>query len=120
MQLFNNAVSKFQKGYDVVCRLYTGTAKRESLDYYMNDAFFIRKDKVKEMFEKETMKQIIIGNFCEKEFTRIIKNSKVFSIPYYLHSTHKDSELGFHHILNYDIGNIPLWDKSNLTEILNL
>jgi len=120
MRLFDNAVSKFKNGYEVVCRLYTGTAKGEALDYYMNDAFFIKKNKVKEIFGNVEKKQIIIGNFCEKEFTTIIKNYKVFSIPYYLHSTHKDSELGFHHILNYNIGNIPFWDKSNMDVILSL
>ena len=60
------------------------------------------------------MKTIGAGNFCEKEFTNIIKDHKVFSIPYCHHSTHKDSELGFYHILNYDIGDIPFWDKSNI------
>lgn len=120
MRLFDNAISKFKNGYEVVCRLYTGTAKGEALDYYMNDAFFIKKNKVKEIFGNTEKKQIIIGNFCEKEFTTIIKNYKVFSIPYYLHSTHKDSELGFHHILNYNIGNIPFWDKSNMDMILSL
>ena len=45
---------------------------------------------------------------------------KTSHLPYYLHSTHKDSELGFHHILNYDIGNIHFWDKKNIDEIYNL
>jgi hypothetical protein len=120
INLFNNAVSKFKQGYDIVCRLYTGTKKGEPLDYYMNDAFYIRKSIVKELFANETMKPILPGNFCEKEFTRIIKDSKIFSIPYYLHSTHKDSELGFYHILNYHNGNIPFWDKSNIEKIYNL
>ena len=120
INLFNNAVNKLQRGNDVVCRIYTGTKKGESLDYYMNDAFFIKKNKVKEIFGKTEMKTISIGNFCEKEFTSIIKDYNVFAIPYYLHSTHKDSELGFHHILNYDIGNIHFWDKKNIDEIYNL
>lgn len=120
INLFNNAINKFQRGYDVVCRVYTGTKKGEPYDYYMNDAFLIKKNKVKEIFGNTSMKQIISGNFCEKEFTNIIKDYNVFSIPYYQHSTHKDSELGFYHILNYEIGNIPFWDKSNIQEIYNL
>jgi FkbM family methyltransferase len=119
INLFNNAINKFQKGYDIVCRIYTGTKKGETLDYYMNDGFYIRKKIIKKIFEQESMKSILPGNFCEKEFTRIITGSNIFSIPYYLHSTHKDSELGFYHILNYDIGNIPFWDKSNIEEILS-
>ena len=59
------------------------------------------------------------GNWCEKEFTNIIKNYNIFHIPYYNHSTYKDSELGFYHILNYDTG-IPFWDKKNKEEILKL
>lgn len=121
LRLFEHAKNKIiSGGYDIVCRIYTGTKKGESLDYYMNDAFFIKKNKVKEIFEKEQMKTIFVGMFCENEFTRIIKKYNIFSIPYYLHSTHKDSELGFHHILNYHIGDIPFWDKSNIHDILSL
>jgi hypothetical protein len=120
MSLFNNSVSKFGKGYDIVCRKYTGTQKGEPLDYYMNDGFLIKKNKIKEIFGNSCMKTIGPGNFCEKEFTNIIKDHKVFSIPYCYHSTHKDSELGFYHILNYDIGDIPFWDKSNIEDIYML
>jgi hypothetical protein len=120
MVLFNNALSKFKKGYDIVCRLYEGTKKGESRDYYMNDAFFIKKNKIKEIFGNSNMMTMYPGMFCEGEFTKIIQNFKIFYIPYYNHSTHKDSELGFYHILNYDIGNIPFWDKSNIKEICNL
>jgi hypothetical protein len=118
--LFNNSVNKFQRGCDVVCRVYTGTKLGEQYDYYMNDAFLIKKNKVKEIFRNTAMKQIEIGNFCEKEFTTIIQKYKIFAIPYCYHSTHKDSELGFYHILNYNIGNIPFWDKKNIQEILDL
>jgi hypothetical protein len=120
IRLFNNSLSKFNKGVDIVCRKYAGTQKGESLDYYMNDAFFIKKNKIKEIFGNANMMIIHIGMFCENEFTKIINKYNIFSIPYHSHSTHKDSELGFHHILNYNIGNIPFWDKSNINEILNM
>ena len=120
INLFNNAMSKFHRGYDVVCRKYEGTKKGESLDYYMNDGFLIKKNKIKEIFGGCVLKTIHTGNFCENEFTNIIKNYKVFSIPYHSHSTHKDSELGFYHILNYNIGNIPFWNKSNILELYEM
>jgi hypothetical protein len=120
LSLFNNSVSKFNKGVDIVCRIYEGTKKGEPLNYYMNDAFFIKKNKVKEIFNDSKMMTIHPGMFCEGEFTKIIKQHKVFAIPYYSHSTHKDSELGFYHILNYGIGDIPFWDKSNIEEIYNM
>jgi len=120
INLFNNSISKFNKDVDIVCRRYEGTKKGETMDYYMNDAFFIKKNKIKEIFGECQLKTIHIGMFCENEFTKIIEKFKVFYIPYYNHSTHKDSELGFHHILNYDIGNIPFWDKSNIQEIYNM
>jgi len=118
IQLFNNSLKKLNQGYDIVCRKYMGTMKGESLDYYMNDAFLIRKRKINEIFGKYSQQTIHVGMFCENEFTKIIQNYNVFSFPYYLHSTHKDSELGFYHIINYDIGNIPFWDKSNIEDIL--
>jgi len=117
--LFNNSVNKFQRGYDIVCRVYAGTKNGDTLDYYMNDGFLIKKNKVKEIFGNTKMKEILPGNFCEKEFTSIIQNHKVFAIPYWTHSTHKDSELGFYHILNYYVG-VPFWDKKNIKEILDL
>jgi hypothetical protein len=120
IDLFNNSVRKLKQGYDVVCREYTGSKKGESMDYYMNDAFLIKKNKVKDIFGNSCMKTIGPGNFCEQEFTTIIKDHNVFSIPYWNHSTHKDSELGFYHILNYNIGDISFWDKSNIEDIYNL
>lgn len=120
INLFNNSISKFNKGVDIVCRKYEGTKKGESLDYYMNDAFLIKKNKIKDIFGNTDMMTIHIGMFCENEFTKIIKNYNVFSFPYHNHSTHKDSELGFHHILNYDIGDIPFWNKSNIYELFKM
>jgi hypothetical protein len=117
--LFNNSVNKFQRGYDIVCRIFKGKILGHNLDYYMNDGFLIKKNKVKEIFGNTTMKEILPDNFCEKEFTSIIQNHKVFAIPYWTHSTHKDSELGFYHILNYYVG-VPFWDKKNIKEILDL
>ena len=45
--LLRNALKMFQRGYDVVCRIYMGTKKFETYDYYMNDAFLIKKKKSK-------------------------------------------------------------------------
>jgi len=118
--LFNNSISKFNRGYDIVCRKYIGTQKGEPIDYFMNDGFFIKKKKIKTIFGNCHMKTIHIGMFCENEFTKIIQDYNVFSIPYCHHSTHKDSELGFYHILNCDIGNIKFWDKSNIQEIFDM
>jgi hypothetical protein len=86
----------------------------------MNDAFFIRKQKINEIFGNANTMTMYTGMFCEGEFTKIIEKFKILSIPYSKHSTYKDSELGFHHILNKDIGNIPFWDKSNIQEIYDL
>jgi hypothetical protein len=120
INLFNNSLSKFNKGVDIVCRKYEGTKKGESLDYYMNDAFFIKKNKIKEIFGKKNMMTIHVGMFCENEFTKIISNYNICSFPYHDHSIHKDSELGFYHILNYNISNITFWDKSNINELFEM
>lgn len=119
MLLFNNSVKKIRNGYDIVCRKYCGS-KIGDRDYYMNDAFLIKKHKIQEIFGNSHMMTIYPGMWCEAEFTKIIKDFDIFSIPYWDHSTHKDSELGFYHILNCDIGNIPFWDKKNIEYILNL
>jgi hypothetical protein len=116
IDLFNNSVSKFNKGYDVVCRQYAGTKKGDSVDYYMNDAFLIKKNKVREIFGNSCMKTIHPGNCCELEFTNIIKKFNIVSFPYFDHSTYGDSELGFHHIIKVNIG-IPFWDKKNINEL---
>jgi hypothetical protein len=121
IELFNHSINKIKNGYDIVCRLYNGSKNgNNDRDYYMNDVFLIKKNKIKEIFQNTSMKKIEIGNWCENEFTNIIKNYNIFHIPYYKHSSHKDSELGFYHILNYDIGDIPFWDKKNKEEILKL
>jgi len=122
IDLFNNSINKFKKGVDIVCRKYEGTKKGEALDYYMNDGFLIKRNKVKEIFENTNMMTTddINKSFCENEFTKIISKYNVFSIPYHSHSTHRDSELGFYHILNYDIGDIPFWDKSNINSLYML
>lgn len=119
LDLFNNSVTKFERGYDIVCRVYE-CSKIGEKNYYMNDAFLIKKRKVNEIFANTELLTDISQSFCEREFTKIIENSNIFSIPYYEHSTHKDSELGFYHILNYDIGDIPFWDKSNIEEIYKM
>ena len=121
INLFNNSVSKFNKGVDIVCRKYEGTKNGQLLDYYMNDVFFIKKNKIKPIFGDKNMMILndIEITFCENEFTKIISNSNIFSIPYHNHSTHKDSELGFHHIINYYPG-IPFWNKLNIEEIYNM
>lgn len=119
LTLLNNAINKFKKGFDIVCRKYEGTKNGEKFDYYMNDAFLIKKNRIKEIFGKSKMKTIYSGMFCEYEFTQIIQSFKIFYIPYHSHSTHKDSELGFYHILNKNIRNIPFWDKSNINDIIN-
>jgi len=119
LSLFNNSLSKFKKGIDIVCRIYKGTEIGEKLDYYMNDAFFIRKQKINEIFGNTNTMTIHIGMFCEEEFTKIIEKFKILSIPYSKHTSHKDSELGFYHILTYENG-VPCWDKSNIQEIYDL
>lgn len=117
MNLFNRAVEQFKTGCDIVCRMYNGRKKGEAIDYYMNDVFFIKKNKIREIFGNTHMKTIYPNSFCENEFSNIIKDFKVVSIPYCEHSTHKDSELGFHHIINYELNGIPFWDKNiNLIE----
>lgn len=119
LSLFNNSVSKFNKGFDIVCRRYQASKLGDELDYYMNDAFFIKKNKVKEIFNDTKMMTIYTGMWCEREFTNIIKNYKICDIPYYKHTTHKESELGFYHILKGENG-IPSWDKSNIQEIYDM
>jgi hypothetical protein len=116
MNLFNKCIKKLNNGYDIVCREYTGSKKGDPTDYYMNDAFFIKKKIVKTVFGNSCMKTINVGNSCENEFTSLIKDQKIFSAPYYDHSTFGDSELGFHHLVKVDIG-IPFWNKKNIDEI---
>jgi len=74
---------------------------------------------VKEIFNDTKMITKYTGMFCEREFTNIIKNYKICDIPYYKHNTHKESELGFYHILKQENG-VPSWDKSNIQEIYNM
>ena len=124
LSLFYNAVQKFQRGYDMVCRMYLGsknTIKGPIYDTYCTDAFLIKKNKVKDIFQDVTMKQIIYPEtYCEREFTSIIQNHNVFSFPYYNHCNYRDSELGFHHIFYTDRDDEPFWDKSNIQEIYNM
>ena len=86
----------------------------------MNDAFLIKKNKIKDIFGNiDKNITLYTGMFCEGEITKIIKNYNICAIPYHNHTTHKDSELGFHHIINYENG-VPSWDKSNIQEIYDL
>lgn len=118
LSLFNNAISKFKKGVDIVCRKYEGTKIGGTHDYFMNDGFFVKKNKVKEIYGNSEF-MYLNHKWCEIEHTKIIQNYKICYIPYYDHSTHHDSELGFFHLLNYEIF-IKFWDKSNIQEIYDL
>ena len=70
-----------------------GNKNGELYDYYMNDAFLIKKKKAKEIFMNITMKQMKFGIFCKVEFASIFQNCK----RYKRNSNEKWSEI-VHHI----------------------
>ena len=107
----------------MVCRMYLGTKNKdtgEPYDTYCTDAFLIKKNKVKDIFQDTYMKEIVLTEtFCEREFTSIIEKYNVFCIPFDNHSNYGDSELGFHHIFYSDRTDI-FWDKSNIQDTYNM
>ena len=43
IELLNHSINKIKNGYDIVCRLFTGS-KNNDTDYYINDVFLIKKN----------------------------------------------------------------------------
>ena len=96
--VFKLAIDKIIKqNYDVVCREFKGSTIG-NYDYYMNDTFFIKKSKIKEVFKNANQKSFIEDNYwCEKYFTELICKFNVFKIKY-VYATHGETELGMYHI----------------------
>jgi hypothetical protein len=99
VDIFKLAVEKITKqNYDIVCREFIGTSIGQNYDYYMNDTFFIKKSKIKDIFKNADIKHHMEDNYwCEKYFTELICKFNVFKIKY-VYATHGETELGMYHI----------------------